>query len=371
VAKHSYVKGKRGQARICAHVDYLQNRPGHDREDGPRKFFNSDRDGIEGGDVKRELKEQGYAKVVAHKLILSPGVDGVDVDAYTRKVMQDFQNEKGQDCKWWSVRHENTDHDHAHVLIAGLDVLGHDVSFKKDDYAKIRELGDLYLERHHELERYLDKDIERLLNDRSKDVSLDRFLSGIKYEQTGDRQFKELLRDVEVREKKEKDKRETGEDERVFKKFESDLKKSFEEGLRPGADFGKGHEQRLRESQGRLSESHSTYTTSVEINRLQQELERHPERSEELQAHIADLRRLGQEEQRYGRKFDALDDLLGTKPKDLDRQKGKDIDRAQGQQQQVNETSRQIVTGELQKQLQPEHERDRDEDEDMFSRGER
>ena len=78
-----------------------------------------------------------------------------------------------------------------------------------------------------------------------------------------------------------------------------------------------------------------------------------------------------QEEQRYGRKFDGLDDLLGTKPKDLDRQKGKDIDRAQGQQQQVNETSRQIVTGELQKQLQPEPERDRDEGEDMFSRGER
>ncbi|MDR3615382.1 MAG: hypothetical protein P4L53_17620 [Candidatus Obscuribacterales bacterium] len=67
---------------------------------------------------------------------------------------------------------------------------------------------------------------------------------------------------------------------------------------------------------------------------------------------------------------------MGTKPKDLDRQKGKEIDRVQGQQQ-VNETSRQIVTGELQKQLQPEHERDRDEDEDedededMFSRGER
>jgi hypothetical protein len=370
VAKHSYVKGKSGSGRISAHVDYLQNRPGHDREDGPRKFFNGDRDGISGSEIKRELQEQGYSKVVAHKLILSPGLDGVDVDAYTRKVMQEIQDEKGLDLKWWSVKHENTDHDHAHVVIAGLDKNGRDVNFDKQDYQKLREIGDQYLERNHFFERFLERDFDRLLTDRNQNVGLDRLLSNISYERTGDRQFKELLRDVQVREKKEKDKRETGEDEREFKKIDHDLKQAFQEGNRPGADFGKGHEQRLRESQGRLSESHGTYTGSTEINRLQQELERHPERSEEIQIHIEDLKRLSQEEQQYGRKFDDLDNILGTKPRGIDRQQGKEIDRAQGQQQ-VNETSRQIVTGELQKQLQPEHERDRDEDEDMFSRGER
>jgi type IV secretory pathway VirD2 relaxase len=138
--------GRSGAGRISAHVDYLQNRPGHDREDGPRKFFNDERDGISGLEIKRELQEQGYSKVVAHKLTLSPGLDGVDVDAYTRRVMQEIQDEKGLDLKWWSVRHENTDHDHAHVVIAGLDKNGRDVNFSKDDYQKLREIGDQYLQ---------------------------------------------------------------------------------------------------------------------------------------------------------------------------------------------------------------------------------
>ena len=370
VAKHSYVKGKSGAGRISAHVDYLQNRPGHDRAEGPRKFFNGERDGISGSDVKRELMDQGYSKVVAHKMILSPGLNGIDVDAYTRDVMKNIGDEKGLDLKWWSVKHENTDHDHAHVVIAGLDKNGRDVNFDKEDYLKLRDLGDKYLERNHFFERFLDRDFDRVINDRNRNMSLERLLSNISYERTGDRQFKELLRDVQVIDRKEKERRESGEAEREFKKIDHDLKEALAEGNRFGADFGKGHEQRVRESQGRLIESHGSYTGSTEINRLQKELERDPEKSQEIQIHINDLKRISQEERQYGRKFDGLDDLLGTKPKEFDRQQGKEIERTQGPQ--LSETAKQIVVGEMQKPMLLEPERDRDDDDEgMFSRGER
>lgn len=95
VAKHSYVKGASGKAKAMAHVNYIQYRRGDDREDSkPREFFSSDKDGIQGREVKQDLEKAPRSMVVAHKIILSPGLRGVDMKAYARDVLQEAGREK-------------------------------------------------------------------------------------------------------------------------------------------------------------------------------------------------------------------------------------------------------------------------------------
>lgn len=184
VAKHSYIKGASGRARAKAHVNYIQYRRGEDREnDKPREFFSPDREGIQGREVKQDIDNSERAKVVAHKLILSPGLQNIDMQQYTRDVLKDVGREKGLDLDWRAVIHKNTDHDHAHVIVFGKDKNGREVLFDRDDYKTMREAGDRYLERHHFLERYLPRDIDRQMG---KGYERDR----------GDNVFEDLIKDL-------------------------------------------------------------------------------------------------------------------------------------------------------------------------------
>ena len=164
VAKHSYIKGASGKARAKAHVNYIQYRRGEDRENGkPREFFSQDKDRIQGREVKQEISRLERSKVVVHKVILSPGVQGVDMERYTREVLKETGREKGLDLNWRAVVHRNTDHDHAHVIVFGKDKNGREVTFDRDDYAKLREAGDRYLERNHYHERFMARDTDRVM----------------------------------------------------------------------------------------------------------------------------------------------------------------------------------------------------------------
>jgi hypothetical protein len=193
VAKHSYVKGRTGKARAKAHVNYIQYRHGSDREQGPRPFFDAHRDHVLGREVKSQIERQEDRNVVMHKMILSPGVNSVDMQAYTREVLREFSREKGLDLDWNAVVHGNTEHTHAHVVIMGRDQNGRQVRFAgRDDYKLLREFGDRYLEREHYLDRYLDREVNDLL--RGKD-----------YERSGDSQFKKLFEPSEKERERELD----------------------------------------------------------------------------------------------------------------------------------------------------------------------
>lgn len=184
VAKHSYIKGARGKARAKAHVNYIQHRRGDDREGRePREFFSPDKEGIQGREVKQDIDNSERAKVVVHKLILSPGLQNIDMQKYTRNVLENVGREKGLDLDWRAVIHKNTDHDHAHVIVFGKDKNGREVLFDRDDYKNMRDAGDRYLERHHFLERYLPRDMDRQMD---KGFERDR----------GDNIFEKLIRDL-------------------------------------------------------------------------------------------------------------------------------------------------------------------------------
>ena len=154
VVKHSYLSGKnQGMGRAKAHLRYIQFRAGKDKEDESRSFFNNLRDDITGRDVAMSVAEQDPRGTVMHKLILSPGVQGADVKEYCREVMADLSSKKGLDLEWYAVQHDNTSNPHVHIVVMGKDQNGHRVKLGREDYTKVKEAGDRYLERNRFIER--------------------------------------------------------------------------------------------------------------------------------------------------------------------------------------------------------------------------
>jgi|JYMV01.1.fsa_nt_gi hypothetical protein len=182
VVKHSYLTGKdKGVARAQAHVRYIQFRGGKDKEEGTRSFFNDVRDEIYSGEVREAVSDQNPRGTVMHKLILSPGVQGADVKEYCREVMADLSSRKGLDLEWYGVQHENTDNPHVHIVVMGTDQNGHKVRLNKEDYTKIKEAGDRYLERNRLLDREeKDKEKDKDEKDRGDRNPAARFFDALK-----------------------------------------------------------------------------------------------------------------------------------------------------------------------------------------------
>lgn len=178
VAKHSYISaGPQAKAKAKAHVNYIQHRSGHDKEQGTRQFFDKDGDAVTSASVKKDIDGAGDRGVLIHKLILSPGVQGVDLKQYTRELMEEIGDRKGLDLEWKAVIHKNTDHDHVHVVVMGKDRDGRTVRFNRNDYQSLREIGDRYLERKHEFDRYFDRTMDNLLKEGgNRSLDLDKLL---------------------------------------------------------------------------------------------------------------------------------------------------------------------------------------------------
>lgn len=139
--------------RALAHVKYIQHRPGRDKEGGAaRDFFNESENRLDGKELREAIKGLENSKVVLHKLTLAPEIEPLDRREYTREVMDYLAREKGLDLDWMAVAHGNTDHAHIHVVVLGKDKNGKSVWIGKNDYPKLREHGDRYLERWQPLE---------------------------------------------------------------------------------------------------------------------------------------------------------------------------------------------------------------------------
>lgn len=161
IAKGNYIRGKGGIKHAVSHIRYLELRSGADRDQAEgrrRTFISADRDGISGAEVRERIKQLDENKIVIHRIVLSPGIDDVDMNAYTRFVMTELENTKGRGLEFYSTDHKNTDHDHAHLVILGSDETGKEIRLNRSQYRAIREASERYLERH-EHTRYLDKDL--------------------------------------------------------------------------------------------------------------------------------------------------------------------------------------------------------------------
>ncbi len=138
---------------------YMQTRPldnGERPED--RHFFGPERDGGSWREARAEIMDHATEQVAFHRLILSPGPDQpvADMREWTRMVLDDLADTLGQQLHWVAVIHRNTDHPHAHVLLAGGGERGGElrpVQLYKAQYATVRASGDRSADHLRGLER--------------------------------------------------------------------------------------------------------------------------------------------------------------------------------------------------------------------------
>ncbi len=139
-------KSAAGQAQDALH--YMQTRP-LDNGECPldRHFFGPERDGGSWREARAEILDHATEQVAFHRLILSPGPDQpvADMREWTRMVLDDLADTLGQQLHWVAVIHRNTDHPHAHVLLAGGGERAGElrpVLLYKAQYAAVRASGD-------------------------------------------------------------------------------------------------------------------------------------------------------------------------------------------------------------------------------------
>jgi hypothetical protein len=313
VAKHRYTKGWKAKDRALAHLQYIQNRPGEDKEaqgGRPRMFFDGRRDEVPADEIARKVHEsfaRDKGQALMHKLTLSPGINGLDMQEYIRELMTQLGRYKGLDLDWDAIVHKNTDHEHVHVVIQNHDKDGRLVRFDKHEYQLLREWGDRYLEREIEpLDRYNMRakieepaDVMKLLDDRYYrfgDWKFQKFLKDLhsgdsakdareEEEREGkDRNDSELEEEERKRREREEDERrwqqEREEASRLQLKFEEECQRTFSRRRRMGSD------QFLHESRGRLLEWHERYEVQKMRERLSDQMERDPERAGEIKEQL-------------------------------------------------------------------------------------
>ncbi len=148
VAGAKQARGTSVAGQVYDALRYMQTRPldnGERPED--RHFFGPERDGGSWREARAEILDHATEQVAFHRLILSPGPDQpvADMREWTRMVLDDLADTLGQQLHWVAVIHRNTDHPHAHVLLAGGGERAGElrpVLLYKAQYAAVRASGD-------------------------------------------------------------------------------------------------------------------------------------------------------------------------------------------------------------------------------------
>jgi type IV secretory pathway VirD2 relaxase len=184
IAKGSgYVRSNRdaARARLISHFKYVEHRSRELSEESrdDRRVFDKEQDVVNRRDAVNDVMEHTSTSVNYHKIVLSPGEDEPVQDwrQWTRDVMQDLEEAQGRELHWYAVHHQNTDHPHIHVVVAGAgynEETGREepVKLYAKDYEMLRESGrdhsdyrfqHLLEEQFHELntlDETIDRDVE-------------------------------------------------------------------------------------------------------------------------------------------------------------------------------------------------------------------
>lgn len=151
VIKHSFLKSNpTAHSRARAHVNYIAFRPGKDKEEKDRTFFNGDSAGIAPAELRDTISTIKTRGVLFHKLIISPCEDVSDLQAFTKDLMENLGRQKGLDLTYWGIVHRNTKHPHVHVVLLAKDKNGRMVRLNRSDYKFLRESGEKLLGKNQE-----------------------------------------------------------------------------------------------------------------------------------------------------------------------------------------------------------------------------
>lgn len=189
--------------RLRSYVHYVQERErGEGEREESRKIFDRERNDIDRVEAGRELLDNEGKRVSFHAMILSPGDNTVDLKEYARDAMDKLEDRMGCDLKWVAVAHENTDHHHVHVIVAGgfpeqdrhpfgAEREGDDVRLYREDLDFLRETGNDYILRQREIDRAYDREVQ-------KELGLDREYGEKDLGLTDRDQDRKIARELEI-----------------------------------------------------------------------------------------------------------------------------------------------------------------------------
>ncbi|HVI32665.1 DUF3363 domain-containing protein [Phenylobacterium sp.] len=164
IVKARIVQLKVGSAAVRAHLNYLErDAAGPDGEKG--RLYDAFGDEADG----KAFLERGSGDRHQFRFIVSPE-DGADLDLqrYTRELMQRMEADLGTVLDWVAVDHADTAHPHTHIVIRGRTDRGSDLLIAQDYITeglrlRARELAteDLGVQTPEELRRKLSAEVEQ------------------------------------------------------------------------------------------------------------------------------------------------------------------------------------------------------------------
>lgn len=184
-----YVQGNRRAAaiKLANHIKYLEHRPrGAEETRGDRTIFSDRKDAVGRHQAIDDVMSHTSSAVNFHKLVLSPSKDEPVSDwrAWTRSIMRDLEEFKGQELHWYAVKHDNTDDPHVHIVLAGsgerfANGKPQAVKLYAQDYAFLRERGREHsgydhVQRDRELAQQINQEPEQLEPYRSASQTKER-----------------------------------------------------------------------------------------------------------------------------------------------------------------------------------------------------
>jgi hypothetical protein len=173
--------------KLSSHFKYLEHRPKDEEPDKKetreeRYLFDAESDHIQRKDAVNEVMDYTSHRAAYHHLVLSPDPQEPvsDLRQWTRDIMSDLAEAKGQDLHWYAVQHYNTEHPHVHVVIAGgVEKEGQEkrepVTIFNKDIDQLHEFA--YEHSDHELYQQLDEihksDMQELAAGQQQEHSFD------------------------------------------------------------------------------------------------------------------------------------------------------------------------------------------------------
>lgn len=175
---HKGGKAAKGLTKLKQHLKYLEFGKEHRNE--PRGFNERD-EPIDRKEFFEKVKDQPERGVIAHKLVFSLSEDerdrlGVKLKDLVREIMASWSQHLGKALTWIGFEHDDPGHPHVHVVVAGY-AEGRQVGLYERDLRSIREWAELEKERQRaapEVERPIEREVDRLLFDREITRPLDR-----------------------------------------------------------------------------------------------------------------------------------------------------------------------------------------------------
>lgn len=121
--------GSRGSNAARAHLHYLQ-RDGVTREGRPGDLYDGMRDRVDGSAfLERSDDDRHQFRFI---VAAEDALEYQDLKEFTRRLMQQMENDLGSKLDWVAVDHYNTGHPHTHIVLRGKDDRGKDLMIARD-----------------------------------------------------------------------------------------------------------------------------------------------------------------------------------------------------------------------------------------------